>query len=51
MYANVRGLKSKMSGLTEILHENDPQIFLLTETQLRSNTGNRIKGYTVYSKV
>ena len=51
MYSNVRGLKSKKASLTEILHEHDPQVFLITETQLRSNTGTTIQGYTFYSKI
>ena len=51
MYTNIRGMKGKVNGLTQVLHEHEPQIFLLTETQLKSNTGIKIKGYTVYSKV
>ena len=51
MYANIRGLKGKISSLTEIIHEHDPHIFLLTETQLRSNTGINIKGYTLFSRI
>ena len=44
-------LKGKISSLTEIIHEHDPHIFLLTETQLRSNTGLNIKGLTMYSRI
>ena len=51
MYANVRGLRGKLNGLIEILHENNPQVFLFTETQLKSNFGTTIKGYTFYSRV
>ena len=36
--------------MTEILHENNPQVMLLTETQLRSNSGINIKGYTFFSR-
>ena len=36
--------------MIEILHEHNPPIFLLTETQLRSNVGTNIKGYTMYSR-
>ena len=35
MYANVRGLRGKLNGLIETLHECNPQIFLFTETQLK----------------
>ena len=51
MYANIRGMRGKLNSLTEILHEHDPQMFILTETQLKSNTGTNIKGYTLYSRV
>ena len=50
MYSNIRGLKGKKLSLTGILHENDPQIFLLAETQLRTNTGMSINGYTFYGR-
>ena len=50
MYSNIRGLKGKKLSLTSILHENEPHIFLLTETQLRSNTGIAIEGYTFYGR-
>ena len=51
MYANVRGLKSKKVGLTEILQENKPQLFLLTETMLRSDTTEKFDGYTFFSRI
>ena len=50
MYSNIRGIKGKKASLTEILHEFNPHIFLITETQLTSNTGVSIEGYTFYSK-
>ena len=50
LYANVGGLKSKMSGVVEVLNDHDPHLFLMTETQLRSNTGTKINGYTLNSK-
>ena len=50
MYTNIRGLKGKKTSLTAILQENDPHIFLLTETQLRSNTGITLKGYTFHGR-
>ena len=45
LYANVGGLKSKMSGVVEVLNDHDPHLFLMTETQLRSNTGTKINWY------
>ena len=50
MYANVRGMKSKKASITETLNEHNPQVFLLTETLLRSNTGISIDGYTFFGK-
>ena len=50
MYSNVRGMKSKMNSLIEILDDQNPHIYLLTETQLRSNVGMKIEGYTFYSR-
>ena len=50
MYSNVRGIKGKKASLIEILSEHEPQVFLLTETLLRSNSGTSIEGYTFYSK-
>ena len=45
MYANIRGFKGKKTSLLEILDENKPHLFLLTETQLRSNSVVKIDGY------
>ena len=50
MYANVRGMKSKLSSITTILEECKPELFLITETQLRSNVGINISGYTFHGK-
>ena len=50
MYTNIRGMKGKKNGLTEILHDKDPHIFLLTETQLRSNVGMQIEGYQFFCR-
>ena len=50
MYANVRGMKSKIVSITEILNEKNPQIFLITETLLPSNTGINIKGFTFFGR-
>ena len=50
MYSNIRGMKGKKNSLTEILHDHDPHLYLLTETQLRSNIGMRIEGYNFYGR-
>ena len=48
MYSNPRGLKGKMTSLSCILDDMQPHLFLLTETQLRSNVGISITNYTFY---
>ena len=50
LYSNVRGLKGKQSSIQEILGEYQPQIFLMTETLLTTNTGIFFKGYTFFGK-
>ena len=50
MYTNIRGLRGKKASLMEILHENRPHLFLLTETQLRCDTIEKIDGYTFFSR-
>ena len=50
MYANVRGMKGKKTGITEILHQNEPHIFLITETQLRSDLAVSFVGYTCFHR-
>ena len=50
MYTNIRGIKGKKTGLTELLQDSRPQLFLITETQLRSDLTIRIDGYTFYSR-
>ena len=47
---NVRGLKGKKASLTELANEKNPHLILITETQLRSNTGINIPGYTFYGR-
>lgn len=50
MYSNVRGIKGKKESLIEIINEYKPQMFVITETLLKSNTGTKIDGYTFYGK-
>ena len=50
MYANTRGLHSKKICIQDMLDENKPDIFLLTETQLKSDMGIKFKGYCFFGK-
>ena len=50
MYANVRGLKGKKTGISEIVQQHEPHIFLITETQLRSNLSESFSGYTFFHR-
>ena len=50
MYTNIRGIKGKLTSLRQILLENSPHVFLITETQMRSNTGISINGYTFFTR-
>ena len=50
LYTNIRGLKGKIIGLNAIIQDHTPQLFLLTETQLRSTIAPKIQGYTFYGK-
>ena len=50
MYSNIRGLKGKKTSLLEILHENKPDVFLLTETQARSNINEQIDSYIIFGR-
>ena len=48
MYANCRGLKSKIPCLKNILSELEPNIVLLTETHLTEDKGMNIDGFTFF---
>ena len=50
MYANVRGIKGKKTGMIEILQQQEPHIFLIAETQLRSNMAESFIGYTCFHR-
>ena len=50
MYANVRGLKGKKMGISEIMQQHQPQIFLVAETQLRSDLTESFTGYTLFHR-
>ena len=48
MYANVRGLKSKLPCVNDILADSKPSIVLLTETHLTENKGIKCEGYAFF---
>ena len=48
MYINIRGLKSKVESLKEILLDENPEIVGLTETMLDEADVIDIEGYTVH---
>ena len=50
MYANVRGLKSKIACVKDVFSELKPDIALLTETHLAEDKGMRVEGYTYFGK-
>ena len=50
MYANVRGMKSKMTCVKDVLSEIKPDIALFTETHLTENKGVNVKGYTFFGE-
>ena len=50
MYTNIRGIKGKKSSLIEHLGSEEPQIFLLTETLLPTNTDIKLDNYTFFGK-
>ena len=50
MYCNIRGLKSKLTCISDIASEIAPEIFLIAETQLKNSVGVRLKGYTFFGR-
>ena len=50
LYANVRGLKSKIACLKNVCEETNPDIVLLTETHLSEDKGINLIGYTFVGK-
>ena len=50
MYSNARGIKGKMSSLIEHLNSENPQIFLITNTLLITNSDIGIDGYKFFGK-
>ena len=47
-YNNIRGIKSKMASLQDIINEYDPHVICINETHLGQDEGINIKGYKVF---
>ena len=48
-YVNIRGVKSKLNTLKEIINEEKPNVICLNETHLEKNENIEIKGYSFYN--
>ena len=50
LYTNIRGVQGKKSSLIENLQNENPHMFLLTETLLPTNNNLNITGYTFFGR-
>ena len=50
MYANSRGLLSKLASIKEVLSETDAAIACVTETHLSENKGMKIDVFSFFGK-
>ena len=50
LYANARGIKSKMPCIKNVFAEKKPDIALFTETHLSDDKGMNVDGYTWFGK-
>ena len=50
MYANVRGLRSKLTCVNDLLNDVKPEIALFTETHLPDNKGIKFDGSSFFGK-
>ena len=50
LYANVRGIKSKMPCIKNVFSETKPDIALFTETHLTEDKGVSVEGYTFFGR-
>ena len=51
LYSNVRGTKSKMKSLKEIVYSKECDLFTVTETNLKQNENIVLKGYKWVGKI
>jgi peptidoglycan hydrolase CwlO-like protein len=49
-YSNARGLKSKINSLKDVVEELQPQIMLITETNLKAKESIKINNYKCIEK-
>ena len=49
-YANIRGIKGKITSLKQVFHEVKPDIGLFTETLLSENSGVNVEGYSFFGR-
>ena len=47
-YLNIRGLKSKIESLKEIIIEGKPEVMVIVETMLDEKDKVVMEGYTIY---
>ena len=50
LYANVRGMRSKLPCIQDVLSDAKPTIAVFTETHLNDNRGIKMEGYTFFGK-
>ena len=50
LYANVRGISSKIACVKEVLAETKPDVALFTETHLPDDKGVKVEGYTFFGQ-
>ena len=50
LYANVRGIKSKIPCIKNVFSETKPDIALFTETHLTEDKGVCVEGYTFFGR-
>ena len=50
LYMNIRGLKSKLGSLCEVVKEEQPEILGIVETMLDDKDDIQIDGYTILRK-
>ena len=51
IYTNARGIQGKKSSLIDIVEEMKPKMVLIAETQMRTNKGIEIDGFTYFGRI
>ena len=47
MFVNIRGMKTKLESLREIIHDQKPDVVGIVETMMNERDVMRIEGYDV----